>query len=119
VRREARRFLAELDPAERFQGVVIDPPTAAAAGRRFWNVRRDLGPLAAAALGRLVPGGFLLVTRQDRSGRTGLEAQLRAAATRAGVDLARLERAPAAPDFPALSGFPEGMPFEAVLVTRA
>jgi 23S rRNA (cytosine1962-C5)-methyltransferase len=119
VRREARRFLAGLEPAERFRGVVIDPPTAAAAGRRFWNVRRDLGPLAAAALARLEPGGFLLLTRQDRSGRRGLTALVREAAASAGVRLAGIERAPAGADFPQLPGFPEGSPFEGILATRA
>ena len=119
VRREARRFLAELDPAERFDGVVIDPPTAAASGRRFWSVRRDLEPLASAALGRLVPGGFLLLTRQDRAGRGRLEALLRAAAGRAGVGLAAVEAFPQGVDFPAVQAFPEGAPFEARLVIRS
>jgi 23S rRNA (cytosine1962-C5)-methyltransferase len=119
VRREARRFLAELDPAERFDGILIDPPTTAASGRRFWSVRRDLEPLAAAALGRLVPGGFLLLTRQDRAGRGRLEALLRAAAGRAGVGLAAVESFPHGVDFPAVDGFPEGAPFEARLVIRA
>lgn len=119
VRREARRYLAGLAPGERFRGVVLDPPTAAAAGRRFWNVRRDLGPLAAAALGRIEPGGFLLLTRQDRSGRGGLEALARAAAEAAGVRLADVEPAAPGADFPALAGFPEGAPFEGILATRA
>jgi 23S rRNA (cytosine1962-C5)-methyltransferase len=118
VRREARRFLAELDAAERFRGIVIDPPIAAAAGRRFWNVRRDLGPLVAAELGRLEPGGFLLATRQDRSGRGGLEALLRAASAEAKIPLGQLERAPAGEDFPLVAGFPEGAPFEAFLANR-
>jgi 23S rRNA (cytosine1962-C5)-methyltransferase len=119
VRREARRFLDELDPALRFEGVVIDPPTAAAAGRRFWSVRRDLEPLAAAALARLAPGGFLLLTRQDRAGRGRLEQLLAAAAASARVRLAAVGPAPPGADFPALAGFPEGAPFEAALATRA
>jgi 23S rRNA (cytosine1962-C5)-methyltransferase len=119
VRREARRFLAELDPALRFDGVVIDPPTAAASGRRFWSVRRDLAPLTADALARLVPGGFLLLTRQDRAGRGRLEPLLTSAATNARIRLATVEAAPAGADFPQLHGFPEGAPFEALLATRA
>jgi 23S rRNA (cytosine1962-C5)-methyltransferase len=119
VRREARRFLAELDPALRFDGVVIDPPTAAAAGRRFWSVRRDLAPLTADALARLAPGGFLLLTRQDRAGRGRLDALLASAAESARVRLDAVEPAPPAPDFPALDGFPEGAPFEALLATRS
>jgi len=118
VRREARRFLAELDPALRFDGIVIDPPTAAASGRRFWSVRRDLAPLGAAALARLAPGGCLLLTRQERAGRGRLEALLAEAAASARVRLRTLEPAPPASDFPALAGFPEGAPFEALLATR-
>jgi 23S rRNA (cytosine1962-C5)-methyltransferase len=119
VRREARRFLAELAPGLRFDGIVIDPPTAAASGRRFWSVRRDLAPLAADALARLAPGGFLLVTRQERAGRGRLEALLTGAAASAGVRLRAFEPAPPAADFPPLAGFPEGAPFEALLATRA
>ena len=119
VRREARRFLAELDPALRFDGVVVDPPTAAASGGRFWSVRRDLAPLTAAALARLAPGGCLLLTRQDRAGRGRLEALVAEAAASARVRLRALEPAPPGSDFPALAGFPEGAPFEALLATRA
>jgi 23S rRNA (cytosine1962-C5)-methyltransferase len=119
VRREARRFLAELEPEARFDGIVLDPPTAAASGRRFWSVRRDLEPLAAAAFARLAPGGFVLLTRQDRAGRAGLEELVTRAAASAQVKLAGVEPAPPGRDFPALRGFPEGLPFEAVLATRS
>jgi 23S rRNA (cytosine1962-C5)-methyltransferase len=119
VRREARRFLAELDPELRFAGVVLDPPTAAASGRRFWSIRRDLEPVAAAALGRLAPGGFLLLTRQDRAGRAGIEQLVTRAAESARVGLAAVEPAGPGLDFPSLRAFPEGAPFEAVLATRA
>ena len=118
LRRESRRFLDELEPGERFHGIVLDPPTAAAAGRRFWSVRRDLEPLAAAALARLEPGGFLLLARQDRAGRSTLGELVTRAAESAGVRLAALDPAPPGLDFPALRGFPEGAPFEAVLATR-
>ena len=100
VRREARRFLSELDPALRFDGIVLDPPTAAASGRRFWSVRRDLEPLAAAALARLAPGGFLLLTRQDRAGRAGLEQLVTRAAESVHVRLAAIEPAPGPGGFP-------------------
>ena len=118
VRREARRFLDELDPALRFDGIVIDPPTAAASGRRFWSVRRDLEPLAAAALARLAPGGFLLLTRQDRAGRAGLEQLVTRAAESVHVRLAAIEPARPGLDFPPLRGLPEAAPFEAVLAAR-
>ena len=42
VRGDGRRYLETLAANERFHGIVLDPPTAAASGHRFWSVRRDL-----------------------------------------------------------------------------
>jgi 23S rRNA (cytosine1962-C5)-methyltransferase len=119
VRGDGRRILGRMPEAERFQGIVIDPPTAAAAGRHFWSVRRDLAPLVGSALRRLVPGGSLLVCRNDRAMRGGLARLVEEEATRQSVGLDRLESVPPGPDFPSLSGFPEGDPFEGVLAQRA
>jgi len=119
VRGDGRRVLARMPERERFDGIVIDPPTAAAAGRRFWSVRRDLAPLVGSALRRLVPGGTLLVCRNDRAMRGALARLVREEATRASVALAGVESAPPGPDFPSLPGFPEGDPFEGVLAERA
>lgn len=116
VRGDARRVLERLGPEERFDGIVLDPPTAASAGRRFWSIRRDLEPVLEAALRRLSPGGCLLVCRNDRGGGRTLEALVRRAAGRAGASLARLEDAPPGIDYPKLAGFPEGDPFEGLLV---
>jgi 23S rRNA (cytosine1962-C5)-methyltransferase len=115
VRSDSRRWIERLSPDERFDGIVLDPPTAAAAGRRFWSVRRDLEPLVAASLSRLRPGGALLVCRNDRGGGRDLAALVERAATRAGVRLAELSPAPAGEDFPSLQGFPEGDPFEGLI----
>jgi len=95
---------------------VIDPPTAATAGRRFWSLRRDLEPLLGLALGRLESGGTLLVT-QNRKGRPlGLDRVLERLADRAGRSVAGLEPAPPGPDFPGRGGFPEGDAFEGWLL---
>jgi 23S rRNA (cytosine1962-C5)-methyltransferase len=119
---DGRRALEKWPASERFDGIVIDPPTAAASGgrtgRRFWSVRRDLPPLVEQALRRLAPGGSLLVCRNDRSARGGLRAAVQAAAARAGVALSQIGPAAAGPDFPSLAGFPEGDPFEGVLAQR-
>ncbi|MFP6639502.1 MAG: class I SAM-dependent methyltransferase, partial [Myxococcota bacterium] len=53
IRQDGRRYLASLPRAEQFAGIVLDPPTAASAGRRFWSIRRDLEPLVGECLKRL------------------------------------------------------------------
>jgi 23S rRNA (cytosine1962-C5)-methyltransferase len=115
---DGRRVLERLDPELRFDGIVLDPPTAAAAGRKFWSVRRDLPVLVEAALARLAPGGALLVSRNDRGSRGGLDALVAAAAQQAGSVLAGIEPAGPGVDFPSLAGFPEGDPFEGVIAHR-
>ena len=116
VRGDVRRFLESLDPSERFDGMVIDPPTAAAAGRRFWSVKDDLEPLLQLALGRLAPGGTLLVT-QNRSGPPlGIDQALDRVAKREGRPIESLVPAPAGMDHPSLVGFPEGEAFEGWLL---
>ncbi len=119
VRGDGRRVLETLAPEQRFHGIVLDPPTAASAGHRFWSVRRDLAPLVARALGRLVPGGTLLVTRNDRSARGRLGAEIEAIAASAGISLGSIVPARAGADFPSLDGYPEGDPFEGVFVRTA
>ena len=116
VRGDVRRFLESLDSKERFDGMVIDPPTAAAAGRRFWSVKDDLEPLLKLALERLAPGGSLLVT-QNRSGPpVGIGQALERVATRAGVQVHAIDPALAGVDHPSLPGFPEGEAFEGWLL---
>jgi 23S rRNA (cytosine1962-C5)-methyltransferase len=115
-RGDVRRYLEGLDPAERFRGVVIDPPTAAAAGRRFWSVREDLEPLLALCLARLEPGGHLFVS-QNRSGAPlGLDRLLERIARRAHRSVDAICSAPPAADNPTLRGFPEGESFEGWLL---
>lgn len=117
VRGDARRYLESLDPGVRFRGIVIDPPTAAAAGRRFWSVSRELEPLLDRALARLEPGGSLLVTQNRAGPPLGLDQRLERAAARQGRRVDRIDPAPAGEDHPALRGFPEGDPFEGWLVS--
>lgn len=118
VKQDARRFLESLGPKERFEAIVLDPPTAASAGRRFWSVARELSPLVAGALSHLSPGGVLLVSRNDRR-RSKLRELVVTAAQESGVALASVRPAPAGKDFPRLAGFSEGDPFSAVIATRA
>lgn len=116
VRVDGRRFLETRAQAERFDGIVLDPPTAAAAGRRFWSVRRDLEPMLKSCVRLLAPGGVLLVTQNQAGPPLGLEQILERVATRAHRTLVRLEPAAAGLDHPSRDGFPEGDPFEGVLI---
>ena len=115
VRHDGRRYLASLPRREGFDGIVLDPPTAAAAGRRFWSVQRDLEPLVAEALGRLRPGGSLLVCRNWRRARGSMADLVGRAAKQAGVRLAGLDDAGPGADFPRRRAFPEGDAFRGVL----
>jgi 23S rRNA (cytosine1962-C5)-methyltransferase len=117
VRQDGRRFLETLARSERFDAIVIDPPTAAAAGRRFWSVAKELPQLLELAFAHLAPGGRLLVSRNDRQ-RKSLEAIVGRAASAARLELARVEAARPGIDFPRRAGFPEGDSFSAVLVLR-
>jgi len=116
VRHDGRRYLAGLNRRERFDGIVLDPPTAAAAGRRFWSVQRDLEPLVIEALGRLKSGGRLLVCRNWRRARGSVSDLVEGAAKRAGVRLEAVEDAGPGADFPRRRAFPEGDSFRGVLV---
>jgi len=119
LRHDGRRYLSRLPVDERFAGILVDPPTAAAAGRRFWSVARDLDPLVEQALARLEPGGTLFVSRNDRRRGASLDASVRRCAARARITLREVASAPPGCDFPSLRGFPEGDPFRAVIVTVA
>ncbi len=111
VVQDGRRYLERLDPAEQFDAIVLDPPTAAAAGRHFFSVRKDVVPMVARCLAQLAPGGRLLLTLNDRKARRRIEPAIRDAAAMSGVRLASIEPARPARDFPHLEGFDEGDPF--------
>jgi 23S rRNA (cytosine1962-C5)-methyltransferase len=117
-RGDGRRFLSTRPGGEAFDGIVIDPPTAAAAGRRFWSSQRDLEPLIASALARLRPGGLLLVCHNARRGRGRLGEWVERAARSARVRLEALDPAGPGEDFPRRRAFPEGDAFEGVIAVR-
>jgi len=119
VRRDGRRHLGSLARGERFDGIVLDPPTAAAAGRRFWSAGRDLEPLIGEALTRLVPGGVLLVCRNERRAKRRLHDLVQRAAERTGVRVGPLREAGPGADFPHRPGFPEGDSFQGAIVQRS
>ncbi|MEM1349865.1 MAG: class I SAM-dependent methyltransferase [Myxococcota bacterium] len=114
VERDARAFAAA--PPHTYDGVIVDPPTAAQGAGKFWSIRRDFGPLLVSCFQALAPGGVMLVCRNDRRGRGSLDEAIRAGAKDAGVKLAGMRPAGPGPDYPSLAGFPEGDPFEGWLV---
>lgn len=116
VRVDSRRFLETLPSRRRFAGIVLDPPTAASAGRRFWSSRRDLEPLLQQCIQHLGAGGVLLVTQNRNGPPLGLDRMLSRIVDRAGRAIERLEAARAGDDHPSLAGFPEGEPFEGWLL---
>jgi hypothetical protein len=68
-------------------------------------------------LRHLAPGGFLLVTTNERRRRGRLRDAVLAAARRAAV-LVTVGAANPSLDFPSLRGFPEGDAFEGVVAER-
>ena len=62
-------------------------------------------------------GGRLLVTQNRAGPPLGLDLLIERLARRAHREIASIEPAPAGADHPTVDGFPEGDPFEGVLLT--
>jgi 23S rRNA (cytosine1962-C5)-methyltransferase len=117
---DARAYLKGAD--ETFDGIIVDPPTAAAGSEGFWSVKKDYEDLLVSCFERLAPGGTMLVCRNEKRPADKLEqltrrAAHRAAGRRAGLKVASVEDAPPAFDYPTMEGFPEGDSFEGLWVT--
>jgi 23S rRNA (cytosine1962-C5)-methyltransferase len=115
IQRDVRQWLAEEKGPKRFDGIIVDPPTAASAGHRFFNAQREMDALLIDLIGRLDAGGFLLVSRNEQRGRKPLRAAVERASRDSGRALASCVVAPPGADFPRRSGFPEGTAFEGAL----
>lgn len=116
VKMEAERFLEQLPARESFDGIILDPPTAAAAGKRFWSAKKRQTALIESSLRRLVPGGVMLVCRNEQKEKANLRQAVATAAAAARVRLRAVEDAPPGHDFPSTKGFREGDSFEGVWV---
>jgi 23S rRNA (cytosine1962-C5)-methyltransferase len=117
VRADAIEWLARARRrAQRFDLIVLDPPTFGTRGRRTFTVARDYEPLAADALSLLSPGGRLLaVTNHRKTQRSTLRRILHGAARKAGRRVAQMKDLPPPPDYPYWPGGDE--PVKSVLVT--
>ncbi|RAL23915.1 hypothetical protein DL240_07140 [Lujinxingia litoralis] len=114
---DARDYLRRaVDDGEVFDGIIVDPPTAAAGSGAFWSVRKDYQALLAECFEALKPGGSMLVCRNDRKRSVGLRELVRAAAADAGRKLSEWKEAGPGPDYPQLKGFVEGDSFEGIWV---
>jgi 23S rRNA (cytosine1962-C5)-methyltransferase len=113
---DARKFVAADET--KYDGIIVDPPTAAASDAGFWSVHKDYEALLADCFGHLNPGGSMLVCRNARRKKPTLEAMVRAAAEQAGVKVAKISPAPPNRDYPRKKGFGEGDSFEGLWVTR-
>jgi 23S rRNA (cytosine1962-C5)-methyltransferase len=103
-------------PGEKFDGIIVDPPTAAAGSAGFWSVKKDYEDLLVACFKRLAEGGAMLACRNEKRPAQTLEKLVRRAAKRAGRKLSNVESAPPAFDYPQMKGFPEGDSFEGVWI---
>ena len=117
VDEDARTYVQNLKPDQMFDGIIVDPPTAAQGKAGFWSVRKDFQDLLQGCFEHLKPGGVMLASRNDRHAKEGLAVLIHAAAERAKWALTHIESAPPSLDFPTLDGFPEGTRFEGWLVS--
>ena len=115
IKQDARRYLERLGRGHHFDGIILDPPTAASSGRRFWSVKKEVGQLIGLCFSVLKENGELLVTRNDRRARGKLEGVIEEIAKASKVQLKSVKSAPPGPDFPRIKGFPEGDSFQGVL----
>lgn len=83
---------------EAFDLIVLDPPTFGRAGKRVFQLDRDLGALTGTCIGLLAPGGWLLVSCNASAWRAGrLEELCRGAAGDAHIRIEAGEHPPEIP----------------------
>jgi 23S rRNA (cytosine1962-C5)-methyltransferase len=86
---------------ERFDLVVLDPPSYSSTKRRRFVADSDYGSLAAAALAILAPGGRLLASTNHRGIASARFRRILFAAGRtAGCEIVQVKDLPEPPDFP-------------------
>lgn len=113
---DARTYIAQMKAGEQVDGIIVDPPTAAQGKAGFWSVRKDYADLLVACFERLKPGGVMLVCRNDRKAKGGLDEFIKDSGRRAKADIKALTIAPPSHDYPRLEGFPEGDHFDGWIV---
>lgn len=90
---------------ERFDLVILDPPTYSKTRSTRWKSGRAWRDLAALALAVVAPGGKLLACSNDRRmHQAAFRKHIHAGAKVAGVELAQLKDLPPPTDFPPAAG---------------
>ena len=103
---DARTWMARAKARrERFELVILDPPSFSTTKRAVFTVEGDYVEVAAAAIALLSPGGTLLACSNHRKmPRAKFRRYLHEAARAAGRDVAQLKDLPDPLDFPAAPG---------------
>ncbi len=113
------KALAEWPKGERFEVILMDPPSFSTTGKSRFTTRGGTAELVALALPLLVPGG-LLVTSSNHQ-KVDLDEylkELRRGALRAGSELRVIHTAGQPEDFPYPVTFPEGRYLKFVLAVK-
>ena len=118
VKMEIQRYVEKWQKNDRFDGIILDPPTASAAGKNFWSVRKRQAQLVEQCLKHLSPRGVILVCRNDHGAKESLRDLVNRASQKAGVKLQSMNDAGPGADFPSVRAFREGEAFEGVFATR-
>jgi 23S rRNA (cytosine1962-C5)-methyltransferase len=99
-------WLGRASKKERFDIVILDPPSYSTVGKqRFSTAAGDYRPLAAAAMAVVAPNGYLLACSNHRQTvQAKLRRLLHEAARSANREVVQMKDLPAPPDFPAPFG---------------
>src|SRR5690606_18220419 len=94
LKEDAMKFLARATRrGERYDFIVLDPPSFATVGKGTFNVKNQYGQAVALSLRVLEPGGRLLcVTNHTKTTPAALVATIRAAADEVGTRLRTIKR---------------------------
>jgi 23S rRNA (cytosine1962-C5)-methyltransferase len=105
---DVRRFMTkEAERGQRYDTVIMDPPTVSAARASQWSMKRDYPQLIALAAKLLPPeGGILWIAANTRRGPSVLR-HLEEGIRQSGRRAALLEMGGLPPDFPTPPGWPE------------
>jgi 23S rRNA (cytosine1962-C5)-methyltransferase len=103
------RFLeAAARAGERFDLVILDPPTFSAARAASWSMRQDLEALIASAVSLLPRGGILWFSGNSHQlSEQDIDLQIEHGARAAGRELALLETGGLPPDYPTPPALPK------------